>query len=163
MTANRDEWSIPQLGETVPATDNTPKVEFHHEGRQHQLPIVLWAISTDQLYSHQMAELIRSICHPDKLSIIVPMLDKKIPLGQRVMESYVQEIQDTNYITNPDHAGRTIERAYEIGGAHFLPVMIAVGDNLTEQHRDLAQAASDQIMTTIFREIQSHGSAGTTP
>ena len=172
MTANNEEWAIPQVGETtpdiIPATgcftrtaDTTPKVEFDHDGSRHQLPIVLWAVSTDQLISDRRADLIRSICHPDKLSVIVPMLDEMIPLGQQVMESYVQDIQDSDYITNPDHAGRTIDRVYGIGDAQeLLPVLIAVGDNLMQQHHDLAQAASDQIMSAVFREIQSRGSAG---
>ena len=168
--ANNEEWAIPTDGATLPATgsfirtaDTTPTVRFDHDGAQHRLPIVIWAISTDQLTVDRVQGVIRSICHPDKLSVIVPMLDEMIPLGQRIMESYVRDIQDNDYITNPEHAGRTIDRVYGIGDAEYLPVAIAVGVNLMKNQRELAEAASDQIMTTIFRESHARGSAGMRP
>lgn len=156
------EWDIPndtgpeQKTETKTFQANTtPTMTFVHEGEEHLLPISLWVISEEYMVSTQPKVLIRSLAKPDRLTVIIPVLNDMIPLTERVMARYFKDLEQTAFVTDPPKAANAIERVYDIGDAFALGIVITVGDKLKEDCRELAHMAADHLMNHIHSERQS--------
>lgn len=161
---NRDEWALPTGNDTqhLPAkaemssltAQHTPVMTFDHEGRTHRIPIAIWLVSEELIVATSPKQMIYSIHHPDKISVIIPLIDENVDLGFQVMKGYYEEIGRKDFVTTPETAGVAVERAFGIGDAYAIGVMITIGENLKRDSSEATRMASEAIMNEVDRQRQ---------
>ena len=153
-----DEWAIPK-----PAANPT-KVEqiclpmtqpivldFQYQGNGRQAEIAIWAISADIIERTPTHEILSRCTHHRKLNIIVPMLNEFVPIGQHMLQTFVQDTQKSDYCTTPQKTGAAVEAVYGIGDADSLNmgICITIGGFLKDTALKPARDACNQIMEQI--------------